>query len=642
LHRAFFTTSEPRWNHIWTFLGGNMYKLPKTAYRVVNILVVLMMTVGSPLSATASTWTDPTDYPPGSTVTIQGDNSNFTTDLEGNYPLGEGYIAGEEVLVNVTQPVLADTLTCIALVTDTGYWSCEVTLNGDPVLAVGVYTYLAVGVDSGTTETGTFTDANPSANLDQCANDPYPSPSSDGCNSDPSQWVNGNLGQSKAVYYEGDSVAYRMRFDSLSLASHTVTIEWDTTKSSKHALDYLTTFNQTVLDADPCLGVIGCGSPTTYPIPDDPQVTGAGVTPIAGNFTLYGGTITDVSAYSYPDGTGFTGDMSARITITFDASVANPVLAWGGHISARNDWGMDSSAVAIPGSPYHMRLIDLDGKGGNQDRSLSADAVIYPGSITIIKDADPNGSTVFNFTASPLPLDNFTLVDDGVPDNYTKYFGDITVFQTYTVQETLPDYWVLQSLSCSVTSAYGGSQTTDPLTGTATINLKEGENVTCTFGNRQQAARLTLHKTVVNDNGGSATASSFQAKISGNNVPWDVAQTLLPGSYTASEVELAGYTASDWGGDCAADGSVTLSDGDNKTCSITNDDQQAYITVVKVVNNNYGGTALPDDFDLTLEGGAVSSGVAVAVDPGTYTAGETLLSGTPSTALAVTATAMVT
>src|SRR6266498_2289938 len=168
--------------------------------------------------------------------------------------------------------------------------------------------------------------ANPSANLDQCANDPSPSLSSDGCNSNASQWVNGNLGASKAVYFEGDSIPYRLRFDNLSLASHTVIIEWDTTKSGKHAIDYIDTFKQSVLNANPCLGVSGCSAFTTFPIPADPQVTGAGVTPIAGNFRLYGGTIKAVSSYSYPNGTGFAGDKSAQISITFTAGVANPVL----------------------------------------------------------------------------------------------------------------------------------------------------------------------------------------------------------------------------------------------------------------------------------------------------------------------------
>ena len=68
--------------------------------------------------------------------------------------------------------------------------------------------------------------------------------------------------------------------------------------------------------------------------------------------------------------------------------MANPVLAWGGHIATRQDWGTGNSAVAISGSPYHTRLIDLDGSGGNQDRSLSADAVIFPGFIHIVKNTD--------------------------------------------------------------------------------------------------------------------------------------------------------------------------------------------------------------------------------------------------------------
>ena len=61
--------------------------------------------------------------------------------------------------------------------------------------------------------------ANPSADLDQCANDPAPSPSTDGCSASASDWVNGNLGASKSSYFEGDSIPYRMTFDNLTLAS---------------------------------------------------------------------------------------------------------------------------------------------------------------------------------------------------------------------------------------------------------------------------------------------------------------------------------------------------------------------------------------------------------------------------------------
>jgi hypothetical protein len=121
-------------------------------------------------------------------------------------------------------------------------------------------------------------------------------------------------------------------------------------------------------------------------------------------------------------GAGFVGDKSARITITFTPSVSNPVLAWGGHIATRTDWGQDNSAISISGSPYHMRLIDLDGTGGNQDRSLSADAVVYPATINIIKDAVPNHSQDFSFTATGTEMSNFSIDDD----------ADITLSNTKT------------------------------------------------------------------------------------------------------------------------------------------------------------------------------------------------------------------
>ena len=98
-----------------------------------------------------------------------------------------------------------------------------------PTQFVAQYFVTARGAQTGRVATATFTDANPSADLDQCANDASPSPSTDGCSASASDWVNGNLGASKSVYFEGDSIPYRMKFDSLSLASHTVTCTGTTT-----------------------------------------------------------------------------------------------------------------------------------------------------------------------------------------------------------------------------------------------------------------------------------------------------------------------------------------------------------------------------------------------------------------------------
>ncbi|KXK09399.1 MAG: hypothetical protein UZ22_OP11002001081 [Microgenomates bacterium OLB23] len=218
-----------------------------------------------------------------------------------------------------------------------------------------------------------------------------------------SAWQNGNLGQSQAHYQEGDTVPYRAIIANAQLGEeYTVTIEWDTTKDGKHAIDYLKTFNATEETADPCTGVAGaiCGGPTLEPIPNDPNVVSEGVTPSGGSFTTYNGHVTNVSGYTRTG--SYEGSSSTKIVITIapnaDGSI---VLAWGGHIATRADWGADSSAVAIPGSPYHMRLVGFSCSNptncsvGNQDRSLSSEAIIFPAHVTITKLAVPQSEQRF-------------------------------------------------------------------------------------------------------------------------------------------------------------------------------------------------------------------------------------------------------
>ena len=126
------------------------------------------------------------------------------------------------------------------------------------------------------------------------------------------------------------------------------------------------------------------------------------------------------------------------------------------------------------------------------DRSLSSDAVVYPASITVIKQAAVEGSTSFSFSATPLPLVSFSLVDDGTTTN-TRVFNGITNFTTYSITELATNGWSFTSASCSVNNSNGGSQVVVGLV--ATIALMEGENVTCTFLNSlTPAPAISLQK----------------------------------------------------------------------------------------------------------------------------------------------------
>src|SRR5262245_52645439 len=131
---------------------------------------------------------------------------------------------------------------------------------------------------------------NAAADLDQCRNGPMSDPVA--CTG--TAWVNGNANGTHAHYLEGDSIVYRLRFEGIAPASHTVTIEWDTTENGKHAIDYLTSYNRTEVTAAPCSGVAGCGGATTFPIPVDPNVAAEGVTQVPGVFTMFNGAITGV------------------------------------------------------------------------------------------------------------------------------------------------------------------------------------------------------------------------------------------------------------------------------------------------------------------------------------------------------------
>jgi len=84
---------------------------------------------------------------------------------------------------------------------------------------------------------------------------------------------------------------------------------------------------------------------------------------------------------------------------------------------------------------------------------------------------------------------------------------------------------------------------------------------------------LKLKKTVINDDGGTAVVDDFQAFVDNEPVDWFIEIELEPGDYTVSESGVDGYLPSDWGGDCDADGSISLALGDEAVCTITNDDQ---------------------------------------------------------------------
>ena len=109
---------------------------------VARLLLVLAMLLQLSGTALAHVWTDPVDYPPGSIVTIRGDNSD--PDNEHNW------LPMETVHVDVAGPN-GYTAVCEGVADDLGAWTCDVTLWDGPQ-AIGTYTYTATGLASGNVE----------------------------------------------------------------------------------------------------------------------------------------------------------------------------------------------------------------------------------------------------------------------------------------------------------------------------------------------------------------------------------------------------------------------------------------------------------------------------------------------------------
>jgi hypothetical protein len=257
---------------------------------------------------------------------------------------------------------------------------------------------------------------------------------------------------------------------------------------------------------------------------------------------------------------------------------------------------------------------------------------------TINNDDDPAiltlVKTVSNDNGGSALVTDWTLSATG-PSNISGASGDAAItaapvsMGVYTLAETNgPEGYVAGDWSCTA-GALAGDQ----------LTLTLGESTTCTIHNDDVAPGLTLHKTVVNGNGGTAVNTDWLLSADGptpiSGVDGDASisgAAVDAGVYTLSESGgPTGYTAGNWsceGGSLDND-QLTLGSGESAVCTISNDDETAVLTLQKTVSNDNGGTAINTDWTLSADGPTLISGVdgdasisGAAVDAGVYTLSE--------------------
>ena len=139
-----------------------------------------------------------------------------------------------------------------------------------------------------------------------------------------------------------------------------------------------------------------------------------------------------------------------------------------------------------------------------------------------------------------------------------------------------------------------------------TITLSLGQARSCTITANDVAPTLRVITTVVNNSGGTAVAANFSAHVrqngtevtgspqAGVGAPGTL-YTLSAGTYAVTADGVSGYTPTGSGA-CNASGAVTLTPGQNLTCTITVDDVAPTLRVITTVLNNSGGTAVAGSF----------------------------------------------
>src|SRR3990172_10051938 len=466
---------------------------------------------------------------------------------------------------------------------------------------IGIFSYLPAPVYAAV-----------SVNLDQYANKA------------PAGWQNGNLNSTNSEYAEGDSVIFGINIIGLIAGSHTIHMNYDFTAAGIRAYDYLSDYDLSESGINPCDGLSAslCSSFASVVVPGD---SNANNQPPGEIIRVYGGTGTPTLSSYTLDGL-LTGNSTKDVTLSFDSNGSEVLIVWGGHIASSVDYGPGQGAGSISGSPFHMRTQTLDGEGGNknQDKSIQPGSIIIPATITVIKNIDPVDSSTWDF--------NLNLTDSSLVGTAT----DISHGETYTFNNLPPDSYTLSEVTNPTiyTTAVSCVNEADQETGTGSVDsveldLAEGDDVTCTFTNTIIKGSITVDK--VTNPAGSTQSFDFtlgddgsgSTSLTDQQTPHTFAD-LLPGTYSLTEGAVTGW---DLTGVVCSDqsdpSSISLSAGEDVTCTFTNE-RLPILTVVKDVVNDYGTVAQPDDFDLKIDNLSVDSGVPNVVTTGSYTVGEDL------------------
>jgi hypothetical protein len=408
-----------------------------------------------------------------------------------------------------------------------------------------------------TTQAGTLTATTSFTDFDsdfkQCAND-------DTAGTGICQWIGGALNSGKSTYSEGMSIPQRLVLNDIPTAAdhlHTLTFHMDATKGGKHAFDWLTSWEQALALA-----------------------------------SAEGAVFTDLNDC----GEAIQGSLAGLCT-TLDgetgANLATPDVPDDSFASHDNTTGQTTQ----------NKINSFETAYGNRTISIQANAPITIQSFTLshsVADGEDTGDSEIDFTLSWSSDATAVLVKFASHLALGPNFGSVSGWgQGHGASSVSggPYHVSLDQLA-------NGALDEHP------ISLGSQDN-NVQVGAIPALPQLIVIKDVINDNGGTAEAADFTMNVTGTSATPSsfggeespgTTVTLGPGAYSVEETSSLGYTESK-SDDCS--GSVTF--GETKTCTITNNDQAGTLIVQKQVVNDNGGTKVATNFSFKVNGGSATA-----------------------------------
>jgi len=281
------------------------------------------------------------------------------------------------------------------------------------------------------------------------------------------------------------------------------------------------------------------------------------------------------------------------------------------------DYSQSGVACVITGTETSVPHPVTMNEGQSVTCTLS-NQFVAPATLTVFKDVqnDDGGSAVAADFDLRINAGGGDCVEDGTTSYTSGDAVDAKDSCTYTVSEIAKDgYTQVGEVSCVDTND-GNAPVTHPV-----VNPDADMAVACTISNTDDGGMLALTKILDNTGGGTAVEEDWLLNAEGptpksgaggfTSVKVNVSDT-----YTLSESGgPLGYTEGDW--DCGdANGQLagdvlTINNGDDISCSITNTAIRPTLVLNKIVINDNDGALGEGDFTIVLTGndGTHGSGV---------------------------------